>query len=152
MTKKRTLEMMECVEEFVDREVLEAVQQRTDKVEIARMAKVEALRRKEMQAALAALVAAAAAAVVARRKEMQEALKRKEIMEAVTVAVVTMAAKKRKTFLEFAGSQPSCIRLCNHVECLRLVISTGFCRGHGPRCSHAGCTNDVLLSSRRFDN
>ena len=32
MTKKLTMEMMECVEEFVDSEVLEAVQQRTDKV------------------------------------------------------------------------------------------------------------------------
>jgi hypothetical protein len=52
MTKKRTLEMMECVEEFVDSEVLKAVHQRTDKVKIARMAKVE-----EMEAA--ATVAAA---------------------------------------------------------------------------------------------
>jgi hypothetical protein len=52
MTKKHTLEMMECVEEFVDSEVLKAVHQRTDKVKIARMAKVE-----EMEAA--ATVAAA---------------------------------------------------------------------------------------------
>ena len=44
--------MMECVEEFVDSEVLKAVHQRTDKVKIARMAKVE-----EMEAA--ATVAAA---------------------------------------------------------------------------------------------
>ena len=36
MTKKRTLEMMECVEEFVDCKVIESVQQRTDKVKIAR--------------------------------------------------------------------------------------------------------------------
>jgi hypothetical protein len=49
MTKKRTLEMMECDKEFVDSEVLEAVQQRTDKIKIARMTKVEALRRKEME-------------------------------------------------------------------------------------------------------
>jgi hypothetical protein len=41
MTKKRKLEMMECVKEFVDSEVLEAVHQRTDKVKIARMAIVE---------------------------------------------------------------------------------------------------------------
>ena len=41
LTKKRTLEMMECVEEFVVSEVLEAVQQRTDKVKNARMAKVD---------------------------------------------------------------------------------------------------------------
>jgi hypothetical protein len=32
MSKKRTLEMMECIEEFVDGEVLETVHQRTDKV------------------------------------------------------------------------------------------------------------------------
>jgi len=49
MTKKCTLEMMECDKEFVDSEVLEAVQQRTDKIKIARMTKVEALRRKEME-------------------------------------------------------------------------------------------------------
>jgi hypothetical protein len=41
--------MMECGEEFVDSDVLEAVQQRTDKIKIARKAKVEALRRKEME-------------------------------------------------------------------------------------------------------
>ena len=34
MTKKRTQKMMECVKEFVDSEVLEAVQQRTDKVKL----------------------------------------------------------------------------------------------------------------------
>ena len=49
MTKKCMLEMMECDKEFVDSEVLEAVQQRTDKIKIARMTKVEALRRKEME-------------------------------------------------------------------------------------------------------
>jgi hypothetical protein len=53
MTKKRTLEMMECVEEFVDSEVLKAVHQRTDKVKIARMAKVEEM---EADATLAAAV------------------------------------------------------------------------------------------------
>ena len=157
MTKKRTLEMMECDKEFVDSEVLEAVQQRTDKIKIARRTKVEEIMKalkpeevtktaKRMAAVavvVAVAVAAVAAAAAARRKEIQEALKRKEIMEAVTVAVVTMAVKKRKTFLEFAGSQPSCVRLCNHVGCLRSVISNGFCRGHGPRYSHAGCTNDV---------
>jgi hypothetical protein len=31
LTKKRTLEMMECVEEFVDGEVLEAVHKRIEK-------------------------------------------------------------------------------------------------------------------------
>ncbi len=48
MTKKRTLEMMECVGEFVDCKVIESVQQRTDKVKIARTAKVE-----EVEAAVA---------------------------------------------------------------------------------------------------
>jgi hypothetical protein len=43
MTKKRTLKMMECVEGFVNSEVLEAVQQRTVKVKIARMAIVEVM-------------------------------------------------------------------------------------------------------------
>jgi hypothetical protein len=33
--------MMECVKEFVNSEVLEVVQQRTDKITIERMAKVE---------------------------------------------------------------------------------------------------------------
>ncbi len=76
MTKKRTLEM--CV--FVDSVVLKAVQQRTDKVKITRMAKVEEMieKRKEMQAAAAAAAAA-------------------------------RAAVKRNTFLELAGSQPSCV-------------------------------------------
>ena len=41
LTKKRTLEMMECVEEFVDGEVLEAVHKRIEKEKIARMAKVK---------------------------------------------------------------------------------------------------------------
>ena len=43
MTKKRTLKMMECVEGFVNSEVLKAVQQRTVKVKIARMAIVEVM-------------------------------------------------------------------------------------------------------------
>jgi hypothetical protein len=74
MTKKRTLEMCVCVEECVDSVVLEAVQQRTDKVKIARMAKVEEMieKRKEMQAAEVAEVAEVAAGVAAAiRKEMQ---------------------------------------------------------------------------------
>jgi hypothetical protein len=125
MTKKRKLEMMECVEEFVDSEVLEAVHQRTDKVKIARMAIVEEMLEmevlKEMKAAAAAAVArrkeimeAAAAAAkrkeimeaaaeVARRKEMQEAAaaaRRKEMQEAAVAAAV-----KRKTFLELDGSK-----------------------------------------------
>ena len=42
LTKKRTLEMMECVEELlVDGEVIEAVHQRIEKVKIARKAKVD---------------------------------------------------------------------------------------------------------------
>jgi hypothetical protein len=48
MTKKRTLKMMECVKDFVDSEVLEAVQQRTDMVKIARMAIVEEMMEMEV--------------------------------------------------------------------------------------------------------
>ena len=121
LTKKRTLVMMECVDEFVDSEVLMAVQQRTDKVKIARMTKVEALSRKEMEEAATVAAAAAAAAAVAvaavvvvaaaRRKEMQEAAtaaaaaaagaaaavvaavdaRMKEMQEAVTMAAATAA-------------------------------------------------------------
>ena len=94
MTKKCTLEM--CV--FVDNVVLKAVQQRTDKVKITRMAKVEEMieKRKEMQ--VAAAVAAAAAAGI--RKETQAAAaaaaaasKRKEMQ---TAAVRAAAAARRK--------------------------------------------------------
>ena len=174
MTKKRTLEMMECVEEFVDSEVLEAVQQRTEKVKIARMTNVEALRRKEMEeaATVAAAAAAVAAAVVAevdaRMKEMQEAAtvaaaaavgQWKEMKEAAAAAVVVaeaegasvvvVAAMKRKALVEISGSQPSCVRLCNHVGCTRSVYIGGVCREHGPRCSHVGCTNDVHIRGVR---
>ena len=41
ITKKRTLELMECAKKFVDGEVLEAVHQRIEKVKIARTAKVK---------------------------------------------------------------------------------------------------------------
>jgi len=64
MTKKRTLEMMECVKEFVDSEVLEAVRQRTDKVNITNMAKVEEM--EEMAAAAAAAETVAAVKRAAR--------------------------------------------------------------------------------------
>jgi len=54
---------------------------------------------------------------------MQEAWRRKEIKEAVTVAVVAAAAAvvRRRVFVDIAGSQPSCVRLCNHVGCTRSV-------------------------------
>ena len=82
MTKKQSLELIECIKEFADGKVIESVQQRTEKVKIARTAKVE-----EMEAV--ALEEAAA--------------KRKEIMEAVTVLAAgrwrreeAAAAAKRK--------------------------------------------------------
>jgi len=84
--------MMECVKEFVDSAVLEAVQQRTDKVKIARRAKVEEMMAMEMEVL----------------KEMKEA--------AAAAAVV-----RRRVFVDIAGSQPSCVRLCNHVGCTRSV-------------------------------
>ena len=108
-----------------------------------------AARRKEMQEVVEP-AAEPVVAVEARRKEMQEAWRRKEIMEDETVAAEAVAERcaaagvKRKAFLEFSGSQPSCIRLCNHVGCSRSVVSTGACRGHGPRCSHGGCSNDFV--------
>jgi len=144
MSKKRTLEMMECVEEFVDSEVLEAVQQRTDKIKIARKAKVEALRRKEMQEAVT--VAAAAAAAAVQWKEMKEAAVAAVVVaDAEGASVVVVAAMKRKALVEIAGSQPSCVRLCNHVGCTRSVYIRGVCREHGPRCNHVGCTKSVHL-------
>ena len=96
--------------------------------------------------------ATAAAAVVA-----AAAAKRKEIMEAETVAAVerlsmevvvvagVLAGVKRKermAFLENAGNQLSCIRLCHHVGCSKVVISKGVCRDHGPRCNHVGCSKN----------
>jgi hypothetical protein len=81
MTKKRSLEMMERVEGFVNSEVLESVQQRTDKVNIARTAKVEemmkALNQKEAANAAKRVekeaAAVASAAAIEKRKEMQAA-------------------------------------------------------------------------------
>ena len=98
-------------------------------------------------------VAAAAAGVMAGVKRV----KRKEIMEAETVAAVerlsmevmvvagVLAGVKRKermAFLENAGNQLSCIRLCHHVGCSKVVISKGVCRDHGPRCNHVGCSKN----------
>jgi hypothetical protein len=112
MTKKRTLEMMECVEEFVDCKVLKSVQQRTDKVNIARTAKVE-----EMEAVVVVVAAVAAAAVAVRKEVAKKAAAvaavavavavRIEVMKKVAAAVVAAtkavvaAAVKMK-----AGSQP----------------------------------------------
>ena len=127
--------MMECIKEFVDGKVIEYVQQRTEKVKIARTAKVEemevvaaaAMRKEVMEAATveimeAATVAAAAirkeiARVVAagmwRREEVAATAKRKKDMEAETVTAAVAA--KRKVFLENTGNQPSCVRWCSHV-------------------------------------
>jgi hypothetical protein len=96
ITKKRTLDMMECVEGFANSEVLEAVHQRTDNVKMARTAKVEEMMKalnpkeaanaakrveKEAEVAVAAAAAAAALAAKAKVEEMKEA---------------EVAAKKRK--------------------------------------------------------
>jgi hypothetical protein len=61
MTKKCTLEMMECVEEFWTVKSSKVVQQSTDKVKIARMAKVKEI-----------MEAAAAAAAQWKRLEEEE--------------------------------------------------------------------------------
>jgi hypothetical protein len=92
MTKKCTLEMMECVEDFVDSEVLEAVHQRTEKVKMARTAKVEEImveKRREMQAAAVAAAVAMAVAIEKRRPEAAA-----EVAAAVAMAV---AIEKRRT-------------------------------------------------------
>ena len=99
MSKKCTLEMMECVEEFVDGEVLEAVCQRIEMVKIARMAKVQEI----TEAAEEAAVAAAA--------KMAQWMK--EITAAAAAAAA--AAGKRMAFVINAESLPSCILLCSHV-------------------------------------
>jgi hypothetical protein len=92
MSKKRTLEMRVCVKEFVDSAVFEAVQQRTDKVKIARMAKVEEMieKRKEPQ------VAVAAAAI---RKEMQVAITAvvQQRTDKVSIAIEEMIEERKET-------------------------------------------------------
>ena len=54
------------------------------------------------------------------------------------------AVVERKAYLEFAGSQPSCVRLCSHVGCVKSVHVRGVCNFHGPRCSHVGCIRSVI--------
>jgi hypothetical protein len=98
MTKKRTLEMMECVEEFVESEVLDAVHQRTDKVKIGRTAKVEEMMKalnSEEAAKAAKRVEKEAAAVAAQAK----AAKRVE-KEAAVVAAVAAQCKKMKEMMK----------------------------------------------------
>ena len=67
------------------------------------------------------------------------------VADAEGASVVVVAAMKRKALVEIAGSQPSCVRLCNHVGCTRSVYIRGVCREHGPRCNHVGCTKSVHL-------
>jgi hypothetical protein len=81
------------------------------------------------------------AAAAARRKEMQEAeavmaARRKEMQEAEAVAA---AAVKRMAFVINAGRKTSCVRLCSHVGCVKLVHARGVCKEHGLRCSNVGC-------------
>ncbi len=104
MTKKRSLEMMECVEGFGNSEVLESVQHRTNKVNIARMAKVEALRRKEMEEAVGPTAAAAAAAAVAAVKEMQEAATVAAAAAAAADVAAVVARMKEMQEAEVAAS------------------------------------------------
>jgi len=170
MSKKRSLETMECIKEFADGIVIEYVQQRTEKVKIARTAKVEemeaaaaaaaaAMRKEIMEAATVEIMEAATVAAVAirkeiarvavvgmwRREEVAAVAKRKKIMEAETVAAAAAAAAaaKRKMFLENTGNQPSCVRWCSHVGCSNNVHARGVCRDHGPRCSPVGCGKNV---------
>ena len=84
LTKKRTLEMMECVKEFVNIEVLKVVQQRTDKIKNERMAKVEEIMKAlkpEEATKTAKRMAAVAAAAALRRKEEDAALQLKKEQE-----------------------------------------------------------------------
>jgi hypothetical protein len=84
MTKKRTLDMMECVKEFVDSKVLEAVHQRTDKVKIARTAKVEGI--------MAALNSEEAAKAAKRIAKAAKCIAK----EVAVVAAVAAQCKKMK--------------------------------------------------------
>jgi hypothetical protein len=75
---------MECVKEFVNSEVLEVVQQRTDKITIERMAKVEEIMKAlkpEEATKTAKRMAAVAAAAALRRKEEDAALQLKKEQE-----------------------------------------------------------------------
>jgi hypothetical protein len=65
MTKKRSLEMMECI---VDSEVVKAVQQRTDKVKIARTANVEEIEAAVEQRTVIEKIVADMLTVVAMRR------------------------------------------------------------------------------------
>jgi hypothetical protein len=94
MTKKHTMEMMECDEELVDSEVLEAVQQRTDNVKIARMTKVEALRRKEMEEEEQAQQRKEEHARQRKKEQEEQALQRKKEQE-------EQAAKARGKYKTF---------------------------------------------------
>ena len=65
MTKKRSLEMMECI---VDSEVVKAVQQRTDTVKIARTANVEEIEAAVEQRTVIEKIVADMLTVVAMRR------------------------------------------------------------------------------------
>jgi nucleoid-associated protein YgaU len=175
MTKKRTLDMMEFVEGFVNSEVLEAVHRRTEKVKMARMAIVEvmmkALNPKEAAKAAkrvekeAAAVAAAVAAAIEKRKEMQAAAeavaaaieKRKEMQAAAEAAaeVAALAAaaaaarrKEMQAVVAAAWAMQAAAEtscVCSHVGCVKTKHARGVCRDHGPRCNHDGCKKNVYV-------
>jgi hypothetical protein len=153
MTKKRTLDMMEFVEGFVNSEVLKAVQQRTEKVIMARMAIVEvmmkalnpkeaakAAKRVEKEAAAVVAVAAAAAAIE-KRNEMQAAAEVAALAAAAARAVVAVACAA--DWAMQAAAETSCV--CSHVGCVKTKHARGVCRDHGPRCNHDGCKKNVYV-------
>jgi len=112
--------MIKFVEGFMNSEVLEAVHQRTDKVKIARTAKVEEImvekrremqaaaeaeveKRREMQAAAEAAAAAVAMAVAIEKRRTTAIMKRKEreakadAKAAVAAVAMAVAIEKRRT-------------------------------------------------------
>jgi hypothetical protein len=108
ITKKRTLDMMEFVEGFANSEVLEAVHQRTDKVKIARTAKVEEIMEgltnseEAAKAAVAEMVAS-----VKQLKEMEEAASSKAAFEAA--AAVSASAPRPRPSRTWTAEEDSIV-------------------------------------------
>jgi hypothetical protein len=152
ITKKCTLDMMEFVEGFVNSKVLEAEQQRTLKVKIARTAKVEEIMEglNSKEAALAAKrvekegAALAAAAAAARLKEMQ-AVAAARWMEMQAVEAAARWKEMQAVAASVAMQAANMSILCSHVGCIKTKHARGVCRDHGPRCSHDGCKTNVYL-------
>ena len=126
-------------------ERLDAVIRRLgEEEEMNEAAVAAAVQWKEMkEAAVAAVVTEEAALAAAAAAERDRKRAKKEAEEA---AVAAVAAVKMKVFVEFARSQPSCVRLCSHVGCVKSVHVRGVCNFHGPRCSHVGCIRSVYVT------